>query len=350
MLYMKPELFDLVREGDIKDLRNAVQSAIELEHSTMPPYLYAMYSLGNSNAAIYATLRSIVLEEMQHMLLACNLLNAIGGTPKIDDPSFVPTYPTHLPGTVHGSLVVPLEPFSKSVAETVFMEIEEPESPLNFPVLGFIESLPPAQTIGQFYNRLKNALQKLDATGTSPFTGDPARQVTTNRFDLPDQRQRIIDLPSAVAAIDYIVEQGEGTSQSPVFPPAELAHYYRFAEIVKGRRLIANPDATPATPPAERFLYAGDAVVIEPNILPLLENPRSANYALGTPQREGSDEFNRTYTRILKKLHSAFNGTPNDLSDAIDMMKYDLSPAAQVLTSIDLGNGLRAGPSFEYLL
>ena len=154
MLYMKPELFQLLESSEIVDLRSAVQSAIELEHSTMPPYLYALYSLDNTNPAIYATLRSIAVEEMQHMLLACNLLNAIGGAAKIDDTSFVPTYPTHLPGTVHGSLIVPLMPFSKTIAETVFMGIEEPESPLNFPVLSLMTTATPARTIGQFYNRI----------------------------------------------------------------------------------------------------------------------------------------------------------------------------------------------------
>src|ERR1019366_837314 len=125
MLYMKPELFALLGTNKIEDLRTVIQTAIELEHSTMPPYLFALYSLGNSNPTIYSTLREIAVEEMLHMLLACNLLNAVSGTPKINDPTFVPSYPTPLPGTVHGSLIVPLKPFSKAVAENVFMEIEE---------------------------------------------------------------------------------------------------------------------------------------------------------------------------------------------------------------------------------
>src|SRR5438046_6270953 len=121
-------------------------------------------------------------------------------------------------------------PYSKTIAETGFMGIEEPESPLNFPVLSLMTTGTPARTIGQFYNRIKTALQDMTAKGTSPFTGDPARQATTDRFNLPEQSQRITDLSSAIAAIDYIVEQGEGTSESPVFPPGEMAHYYRFAE------------------------------------------------------------------------------------------------------------------------
>jgi Ferritin-like len=347
MLYMKPELFALLDTNKIGDLRKVIQSAIEIEHSTMPPYLYALYSLGSTNAPIYTTLRTIVLEEMLHMLLACNLLNAVGGTPKIHDPRFVPNYPTPLPGTVHGGLTVPLAPFSKTLAKDVFMEIEEPELPLNFPVLPLDALGPPARTIGQFYGRIKASLQ---AIGPGAFTGDPARQVTTPLFPMPEPDQRVTDLGSAIAAIDYIVKQGEGTSESPNFAPGTLAHYYQFAEIVNGRKLIPNPHATPATPPAERYIYGGAPIVLQPGILPLLENPRSTNYAVGSDARQASDDFNRTYTRILGMLDTAFDGTTADLSTAIDTMKYDLTPAAQQLTQIVLGNGLHAGPTFEYLL
>jgi hypothetical protein len=347
MLYMKPELFALLDTDKIEDLRKVIQSAIEIEHSTMPPYLYALYSLGTSNAAIYSTLREIAVEEMFHMLLACNLLNAIDGKPKINDPTFVPNYPTPLPGTVHGSLIVPLKPFSKTVAETIFMEIEEPETPLNFPVLALDASAPPARTIGQFYERIKT---KLQAFGPAAFTGNPARQVTSDLFALPEDKQRVTNLPSAVTAIDFIVKQGEGTKESPQFAVGQMAHYYQFAEIVKGRKLIPNPDATPTTPPAERFLYGGTKIDLQAGILPLLENPKSTNYAAGSPERLASDKFNQTYTRILGSLHTAFNGTPANLSTAIDMMTTELSPAAIELTKIELSNGLHAGPTFEYLL
>ena len=56
----------------------------------MPPYLYAMYSLKTGNATSKRALRSIVVQEMLHMLLACNMLTAIGSAPVIDDPGFVP--------------------------------------------------------------------------------------------------------------------------------------------------------------------------------------------------------------------------------------------------------------------
>ena len=61
------------------------------------------------------------------MSLACNILNAIGGSPAIDHPQFVPQYPGPLPGAVETQLIVPLAGFSLDLVKNVFMVIEEPE-------------------------------------------------------------------------------------------------------------------------------------------------------------------------------------------------------------------------------
>jgi hypothetical protein len=344
MLQMKSELVSMMETGRVEDVRVAVQAAIELEHATMPPYLYALYSLGTSNPSIQRTLRGILQEEMLHMLLACNLLNAIGGRPKIHDPAFVPTYPTPLPGTVNSSLSVPLQPFSKWLCEHIFMVIEEPEFPLRFPVLALEGALPPSPTIGVFYARLKESLKP------EFFTGNVSRQVTSPEFSMAEDQQQVVDLESAHRAIDVIVTQGEGTADAPFEEPGELAHYYQFAEIVNGRKLIPNPEATPSTPPSQRHIYGGAPITIATGILPLIDNPRSASYAIGTPERAKSDEFNRAYTRMLALLQTAFDGTPSDLQPAIDMMRDDLRPLARELVTLPLGNGRNAGPTFEFLI
>jgi hypothetical protein len=343
MIYIQSENFRLLETGQVEDVRSAVQAAIELEHATMPPYLYALYSLGTSNSAIKQTLRSIVAEEMLHMMLAGNLLNAIGGTPSINTPAFVPSYPGPLPGSVHGCLDVHLKPFSRQLCEEVFMEIEEPERPLEFRVLSREAVAPPA-TIGQFYSRLKAALKD------EYFTGPASRQVTSPLFDLPEEQQRIVDLVSAGKAIDFIVRQGEGTTDDPFDVPGQLAHYYQFAEIFKGRKLVPNPAATPDTPPDERYIYGGAPIVIESGILPVVENPRSVHYPAGSPARIKSDEFNRSYTGILAMLQEAFSGTPDAINEAIDLMQLQLRPLAQALVQITLEGGMRAGPTFEYLV
>lgn len=344
MLYIRPDVYALADTSDVAKLRQAVQVAIELEHSTMPPYLYALYSLGTSNTYIRTSLRAIVIEEMLHMLLVCNLLNALGQKPKIDDPTFVPNYPAPLPGTLANGLIVPLSCFSKEFAEGVLMIIEEPENPLEFP-LGMEE--PGPRTIGQFYERIRDQVQAL---GAAVLTGDPARQVTSPWFDMPEDEQKITDPTSAVRAINYIVEQGEGTKESPKFGPTDkLAHYYRLAEIVKGKRLIPSPNWIPSTPPVQGYLYGGLAIDIDTaNIRPLRKNPKSAQYPAG-PIRQKSDECNRIYTRILGLLQMAFDGDPGQLNTAIVMMTDELKPAVLDLTTKDLGDGSHAGPTFEYL-
>lgn len=81
----------------VEELGSRVQTAIEIEHSTIPP-LTALYSISSvRNAFACQTIQSVVMEEMLHMTLAANILNAVGGHPAIDNEKFIPEYPTYLP-------------------------------------------------------------------------------------------------------------------------------------------------------------------------------------------------------------------------------------------------------------
>src|SRR5690606_34480716 len=103
-----------------------------LEHSTIPPYLTALFSLApNSNVEIRQCLHAIVVQEMAHMTIVGNILVAIGGAPAINTPDFIPEYPGKLPMGIGGSgFVVPIRRFSKQLLRDVFMVIEEPETPI----------------------------------------------------------------------------------------------------------------------------------------------------------------------------------------------------------------------------
>ena len=112
-----------------------VQNAIELEHATIPPYLTAMFSIKPGKARdVWNIIHSVVIEEMLHMTISSNILNAIGGSPDIDNPKFVPEYPGGLPMGIGDGLIVNLEKLSKEVVKNTFMQIEEPEDPLDIPV------------------------------------------------------------------------------------------------------------------------------------------------------------------------------------------------------------------------
>ena len=67
---------------DLTWLQDSLQAAIQVELTTIPPYLAAMWSLkdptsGNCSKA-NSFLFQVVLEEMLHMALACNMLCALG--------------------------------------------------------------------------------------------------------------------------------------------------------------------------------------------------------------------------------------------------------------------------------
>ncbi|MFL5997188.1 MAG: ferritin-like domain-containing protein, partial [Streptomyces sp.] len=71
----------------LDSLREHLQWAIELEHATLPPYLCALYSLDPSrNPDAAEAVGGVFVEEMIHLALAANLLNAVGGPPRLDAP------------------------------------------------------------------------------------------------------------------------------------------------------------------------------------------------------------------------------------------------------------------------
>ena len=331
---------------------SALQNAIELEHSTIPPYLYALFSLKpgpqgkpGPNGEIAELISSIVAEEMAHMALACNVLNAIGGAPVIDSPRFVPSYPDHLPGGVEGSLVVGLERFSKELVEKVFMTIEKPDEPLDIKTRELLATAQEAEpiTIGDFYRSILEGLAKLDP---SVWNHDESRQVSGP--PAAPEVTKVVDLASATEAIDVIVDQGEGTTQSPIDPETGTpAHYYRFQEIVKGKTLVATRKPPPPLTPDD-FEFGAPPIPFESaGVYPVVSNPKAEHYPAGSPARTACNSFNYTYTSLLKSLHATFNGAPQLLGQAIGTM-MSLQDQAAALVTVPLGDGTNAGPSFEY--
>jgi hypothetical protein len=193
-----------------------LQKAVELEHSTIPPYLTAMYSLKpGTNDDVGRLIRSIVIEEILHLTIAGNILIAIGGRPAINTPDFIPTYPGPLPMSIGGAdFIVGIEAFSKPLVENVFMRIEEPEDPIPVKTLALAEAVPDFATIGEFYEALK---AKLAEFGDGIFTVGPDQQVL--RWFPGAELFPIVDVASASRGIDIIVDQGEGTKTDPFQAP-----------------------------------------------------------------------------------------------------------------------------------
>ncbi|HEX8565204.1 MAG TPA: ferritin-like protein [Pyrinomonadaceae bacterium] len=327
----------------IEDLRDAVQQAVELEHSTIPPYLTANFTLNNTgNDDISNLVGSILGEEMLHLSIACNLLTAIGGSPVLNKPPFIPTYPGKLPGAVESDLTVPLAKFSLDLVENVFMVIEEPENPIH------IEALAEEQlTIGMFYDKIKTKIQEF---GSDIFTGNPEHQVAFEKFFPKKLLFPITDVKTACRGIDIIVNQGEGTTIDPFVNPdgtmtPEPAHYYRFQEIVKGKTLVKD-----ATAPSG-YSFSGKPIPFDGTLIPnMRENPKMSDYPVNSVAYVNSKLFNYSYTSLLNSLHRAFNGEPEQINTSMGLM-FSVRLYALKLLSLPNPNypGFTAGPGFEYV-
>jgi hypothetical protein len=349
MLKIRADIVQSIRAAESElDLHAHVQAAIELEHATIPPYLTAYFSIKPGlMPEIAGVLRSVFVEEMLHMAIASNLLNAIGGTPRINVPEFIPSYPGPLPMGIGadpagGDLVVGLAPLSKRVVHDVFMQIEEPEDPLEFPVQESAAAAVTFATIGQFYRAIS---QKLEELGDGIFVGDPARQVVNEAWFPADQLFAIRNAADAVKAIGIIVEQGEGTAQSPLDPEGDLAHYYRFAEIFFGKRLIEKPSAP------NGFAYAGAPIPFDPaGVWNIVSNAKASQFPAGSRARLLADQFNVSYSHLLNALHTTFNGTPAALDRAMGLMYAIEVTAGKLIATRDDVTGLQAAPPFEYVV
>ncbi|TFI44831.1 hypothetical protein E4P29_03475 [Rhodococcus sp. 1R11] len=331
----------------LDDLRTHLQWAIELEHSTIPPYLYALYSLDiDRNLEASQVISSVFVEEMLHLALAANLLNAVGGTPSLDKPELLPPYPHTLPHS-DSSIRIDLAPFGAAALE-MFLVIETPAT---------AEALPQADgyhTIGQFYAAIETGLRTLCGTlgEGAVFCGEPKRQLHEIHFSsTAGNIIPVTDLASALDALKEIVEQGEGAARTDawdgkkdVFHPQldEVAHYYRFIEL-KQRRRFRTGD-TPQTGPT------GEAIAVDfDGVRPMRINPKVADLPAGSAVRIAQEQFNNTYCLLLYLLEDAFNGNPTEMNTAIGAM-FTLKAQAQALMAMPTGDGVTtAGPTFEYV-
>ena len=335
------------RIDSIESLREHLQWAIELEHATIPPYFCALYSLDpERNAEAVEVVTSVFMEEMLHLALAANLLNAVGGRPVLDAPQLMPGYPAYLP---HGdrSFEISLVPFGLEALE-LFLKIEQPSTP------GASAESDGYETIAQFYEAIELGIRELCARlGESVvFSGDPESQVTNQlAYRGAGDIVAVTDLASALQALEEIIEQGEGGVHDEVwdgdhdmFHPdrEEVAHYYRFQELKLGRyyRRGDTPASGPSGPPVTMD-WAG--------IHPMRRNPRNSDHAPGSPVRVAQERFNLAYCALLSQLERALNGSPGALGVAVGSM-YGLKAQAQALMQMPNEDGPgTAGPTFEYV-
>ena len=344
MIELEPRYLDAVRDASsAADLHESVQHAIELEFATLPPYLTATMSLdADRNSSIRDVLFSVAEDEMLHMLLCCNLLVALGGIPAIATTQFVPAYPSKLPMSVSGGIVVGVERFSIDLVERIFMGIEHPENPLQFPA---IAEEPTFATIGAFYAALQD---KLTQFGDSAFRGDDAGQLLAHTGFSSPRLIPIVNVASASAAIDVIVREGEGTHASPMDSTGQVAHYYRFEQIKRGRELVADSSVP------QGFSFTGPEVPFDSTgVFPITANQRLADLDPQSAAGQKATEFARILTSLLTALHNTFAGDLTAFRPARGLMgRLEAAGEAVCATEIVIDGqpiGRNAGPTWEFL-
>ncbi|WP_329135075.1 ferritin-like domain-containing protein [Streptomyces sp. NBC_00670] len=363
----------------IEELHEYLYKGLQLEHATLPPYLTALYSLHpGKNSDARHVIRVVAVEEMLHLTLVANVMNAVGGTPDLTRPDFVPNYPTHLPcGPDY--FKVHLRPFSHEALDT-FLKIEKPAQadteedrfvPMDWAALGLTSdgSAPPPGrlaelaesgtvlglvpgepterflSIGEFYEEIIRGINHLEdqarKDGGTIFTGDPARQVTPEYFySGGGDVIKVTGRDTAVAALTLVAEQGEGLYGGIFDSQDELAHYYRFQQLDKGKYYQKGDEPGAPSGPDLHVDWAA-AFPVKPDI-------KLAHLA-GDPEiLAAAREFNRFYATFLAGVNLAYNGRPELLLKAVwEMFRMRDSMNRLIRNPLTGHPGENAGPTFE---
>lgn len=246
-------------------LIHLLTEAAEIEHNLLCSYLYAAFSLKTAGEGLAEAeeravdtwgevILSVAIEEMGHLVLVNNLLLALGGDAHFDRANFpVP------PGYHPAEFVIRLTPFTQETLQH-FIFLERPEDAPVREGEGFAEkkprlkrtptpghltpSTPDYQTIGEFYAEIREEIAALGANPGLKALVEPLGegQVGPEIIDLPGVN--IIRTPDdAIAALDAIVEQGEGGPAA-----RDDNHFARFNAIAAEWATLdkANPEFRPA--------------------------------------------------------------------------------------------------------
>jgi hypothetical protein len=338
--------------------------ACELEHGLLCEYMYAQFSLKRSVeegltaeqlARVQAwelTLIDVIKQEMLHLALATNILSALGAAPHFERPNF-PILSRWYPPDVQIALV----PFGERALRH-FMFLERPEGMSLRDAEGF-SAVGPMQpltvddpqitagpeewhTVGHLYRGIEAGLAHLVSRDgeAAVFIGPPKAQATTQVFEWAELTA-VTDLASASAAIEVIVEQGEGARGDWV-----KSHFGKFVGILEDFLALRAADANfePARPVLPVYLRQPPDV----DQVTLIEDRLT---------RRVAELFNAVYEVILQVQSRYFvhhGETPDELETlaktAKHLMNWVMRYLGPVLTALPVGPefpGRTAGPAFE---
>jgi Ferritin-like len=349
---------------DYETLVTHLHQAAQVEMSTIPMYLYAAYSIDtkghtqwNPGISAARTIIAVAIEEMLHLCLVRNLIVAIGAGNRIKfyDKEFMPTYPSNM---LHRVPLLPLvlSECSTELMDSVFMPLEYPAQ------RGAKAQSNQYETLGQFYMAIQDGLNNVDrsegsklwryAEHNAPWQYDNAYW-NRDGGGLPVE---ITDLHTAQAALNMVVEQGEGVDPDKAIVPVdpispregieELSHYARFSRIQRGIEVIGKVRNVPFCP------TVADHVDPENPFKTPITHPPALCLAI---------LFNAAYCYTLAMLDKLYE-LPSHFEPKKQSPRYHLErtfiaamqgllyPIADLLTRTPGTNegDLTAGPTFEY--
>jgi Ferritin-like len=338
--------------------------ACELEHGLMCEYLFAQFTLKRTPqegldaeqlarvAAWEAVIVEVTKQEMLHLALATNLLTAIGAAPHLHRPNF-PILSRWYPPGVQIALVA----FGERALRH-FIYLERPEGMAlddadGFAAVGQAQPLTDGdqllavpedyQTVGHLYRGIEQGLERLvERHGEGGvFIGPPEAQATTEVFEW-SELTAVTDLASAAAAIELIVEQGEGARGD-----WRNAHFGKFVALLDDylAARAADPGLAPARPVQPADVRRPPDVEAEALTI---TDPLTAQVA---------DLFNAVYETTLQTLSRYFvhsGETDRQVTTlatvAKHLMNWVMRPLGSVLTTLPVGPdrpGVLTGPAFE---
>lgn len=316
-----------VHEYGSEEILDNVRSAVAAELTTLPTYLYPYWSIrpaadGGSPGAQVARveLMAVIVEEMLHMGLASNLLNALGGEPNLTERPYLPVFPGKLLRSTArpdgwGPDVDLLPLGAASIAMLKRIELPETAKPH------------PGPTLGHFYHaHVERRLPPDD----DRYRG--GRQLAPWDNPGPGRLYSIGSRRDADRAVNEIIHQGEGLSLADHDDgDHELAHYWRFDLVQK----LLNARAL--SPP--RDVYG------------IVPSPAEYVDSYTDRQLESNDVFNRTYSRMLDSLEATLRSDSPDVYPIATGLMSQLQLQATRLRQLGPipGTNLCAGPTFDYV-
>jgi hypothetical protein len=344
-----------------KELTYLLSQGAELEHALMCQYLYAAFSLKTAEDGLSErdververwrrAILKIAGEEMLHWAVVQNLLAAVGSAPFVSRPHFPHQAMGYPPG-----VQLALLPFGEvSLQHFIFLERPADDDSADGegfePVGPSLEPMRPDEivprgqefgTVGHLYRSCARGLARLaEKYGEDRlFIGPVFHQADETSFGWPSLGP-ISNLEQAEAAIERIVEQGEGATGDWTD-----AHFGRFLA-VRDEYLAARNE--PGFDVVHPVVAAGVRAVegIEPPVY--ITDPATAAV---------SDLFNAVYELLLQMIARWFAfGHENAeqrtvLADsAVDLMFRAIKPLGLLLARLPVGPdhpGATAGANFQ---